>query len=399
MSNLMSRCVGWLRHAAIAASVALGGSAAAQSCCATYPVSIDCFGLGQECGFRESFTLMSRSNPATFSITTSPAMCSNVDLNIYINGGLAITFPCVAPGSSSGPFTIAVDLLPWPPIQIEIEAVGCEGGCNTGILTGWSGTIEVCSDQAPIVHDLAPQTLCGLPSSFFASAEAPWPLTYRWYLNNTEIPDDGIVAHGATTNVLTLLPGAVPPGHFTLSYAAISPCGEIVYSNPTLMMLEAGQPPIITLHPESQTGCVGGEAVFRCEATNNSLQVWFYGPASSPTVVLDVPGYIEGSNSDTLRFTNLTEFDDNLEVFSVIFSDCGVTAYSTSAFLTVLPEGACGVPCPADFNQDGGVDGADIDSFFGAWETGDSGADVNLDGGVDGGDIDTFFAAWEAGGC
>ncbi len=56
-------------------------------------------------------------------------------------------------------------------------------------------------------------------------------------------------------------------------------------------------------------------------------------------------------------------------------------------------------PCPADFNNDGGVDGADVEAFFAAWEAGDESADVNADGGVDGGDVETFFAAWEAGGC
>jgi hypothetical protein len=56
-------------------------------------------------------------------------------------------------------------------------------------------------------------------------------------------------------------------------------------------------------------------------------------------------------------------------------------------------------PCPADFNQDGGVDGGDIESFFSAWEAADTSADVNYDGGVDGSDIETFFHAWEAGGC
>lgn len=55
--------------------------------------------------------------------------------------------------------------------------------------------------------------------------------------------------------------------------------------------------------------------------------------------------------------------------------------------------------CPADFNQDGGVDGGDVESFFLAWEQGDSAADVNQDGGVDGSDVATFFLAWEAGGC
>lgn len=56
-------------------------------------------------------------------------------------------------------------------------------------------------------------------------------------------------------------------------------------------------------------------------------------------------------------------------------------------------------PCPADFNQDGGVDGSDVESFFLAWESGDTPADVNFDGGVDGSDIETFFVAWQNGGC
>ena len=55
--------------------------------------------------------------------------------------------------------------------------------------------------------------------------------------------------------------------------------------------------------------------------------------------------------------------------------------------------------CLADFNQDGGVDGADVDAFFTAWATGVAAADINLDGGVDGSDIEPFFALWESGGC
>ncbi|MBX3409755.1 MAG: CotH kinase family protein [Phycisphaeraceae bacterium] len=55
--------------------------------------------------------------------------------------------------------------------------------------------------------------------------------------------------------------------------------------------------------------------------------------------------------------------------------------------------------CPADFNQDGGVDGDDITAFLLAWEAADNSADVNGDGGIDGGDVETFFLAWEAGGC
>ncbi|MBS0195134.1 MAG: hypothetical protein JSR77_00085 [Planctomycetes bacterium] len=51
----------------------------------------------------------------------------------------------------------------------------------------------------------------------------------------------------------------------------------------------------------------------------------------------------------------------------------------------------------ADFNLDGGIDGADIEAFFVAWEAGDGIADFNMDGGVDGNDVQAFFIAWEHG--
>ena len=56
-------------------------------------------------------------------------------------------------------------------------------------------------------------------------------------------------------------------------------------------------------------------------------------------------------------------------------------------------------PCPADFNDDGGIDGADVQAFFAAWEIAGPAADVNQDGGIDGADVGAFFAVWEAGGC
>lgn len=55
--------------------------------------------------------------------------------------------------------------------------------------------------------------------------------------------------------------------------------------------------------------------------------------------------------------------------------------------------------CIADFNQDGGIDGADVEAFYDAWESGSDAADVNADGGIDGADVETFFAEWESGTC
>ncbi|MBS0197805.1 MAG: C-type lectin domain-containing protein [Planctomycetes bacterium] len=55
------------------------------------------------------------------------------------------------------------------------------------------------------------------------------------------------------------------------------------------------------------------------------------------------------------------------------------------------------VVCRADFNNDGGIDGADLESFFGLWEAGDEAADFNDDDGVDGSDVEVFFRHWESG--
>lgn len=66
-------------------------------------------------------------------------------------------------------------------------------------------------------------------------------------------------------------------------------------------------------------------------------------------------------------------------------------------------QGICSGPqcpaCPADFNQDGGVNGGDIADFFIAFQLGAACADTDLDGGVTGSDIAAFFAAFQAGGC
>lgn len=56
-------------------------------------------------------------------------------------------------------------------------------------------------------------------------------------------------------------------------------------------------------------------------------------------------------------------------------------------------------PCAADYNQDGGVNGTDVEAFFNDWESAAGCSDVNQDGGITGDDIGAFFEVWEAGGC
>lgn len=98
------------------------------------------------------------------------------------------------------------------------------------------------------------------------------------------------------------------------------------------------------------------------------------------TVALNNP---EGSSTVRLRFAD---------------AESGWWAISEISLSGTVGTDPC-PPCAADFNADGGVDGADVESFFLAWEQGIACGDVNLDGGVDGADVEGFFVVWEAGGC
>mgnify|MGYP003338031952 CR=1 FL=1 len=52
------------------------------------------------------------------------------------------------------------------------------------------------------------------------------------------------------------------------------------------------------------------------------------------------------------------------------------------------------VPCPADFNGDGTVDGADLTLLLVAWGTSDAAIDLDGNGTVDGADLTLFLSEW-----
>jgi hypothetical protein len=93
------------------------------------------------------------------------------------------------------------------------------------------------------------------------------------------------------------------------------------------------------------------------------------------------------------------------ELFSqMTFSNGGVSRPDDESASGPYQLSACFIPCdlrncPADFNCDGGVDGADVQAFFSSWEAGGSAADVDHNGGVDGSDVQSFFTLWEQGAC
>lgn len=117
-------------------------------------------------------------------------------------------------------------------------------------------------------------------------------------------------------------------------------------------------------------------------------KVFVLTPGAAP-VFEDVSGDLEPGGGEIL--TNLAAIgeDQDGEVYMADFFN--------AVILRIEPDAA--EPCIADFNQDGGVDGADVEAFFLSWEAGDPASDVNRDGGIDGGDVEFFFGRWETGSC
>lgn len=73
---------------------------------------------------------------------------------------------------------------------------------------------------------------------------------------------------------------------------------------------------------------------------------------------------------------------------------------AAGAWLQQLMGGAGECPaCAADFDANGGIDGADLAAFFTSYEQGAACADVDANGGIDGADLAAFFLAYESGGC
>ena len=77
----------------------------------------------------------------------------------------------------------------------------------------------------------------------------------------------------------------------------------------------------------------------------------------------DVRG-ISGATTSTLTITEIRGSDDG--AYSLRYT-CGSLNYTTQPGTLTVDDT---LPCPSDFNQDGGVDAADVEAFFELWESG-----------------------------
>lgn len=98
-------------------------------------------------------------------------------------------------------------------------------------------------------------------------------------------------------------------------------------------------------------------------------------------------------------YSNTPDITESLPYWIVFNQNSPQETANTAAAWVVDNLATPPTSCIADFNQDGGVDGQDVEAFFIVWEQGLAEADANQDGGVDGQDVEAFFLVWEQGGC
>jgi hypothetical protein len=148
-------------------------------------------------------------------------------------------------------------------------------------------------------------------------------------------------------------------------------------------------PTVFASQPQNMETCAASQSSFSVVTLGTGPFTYQWRKGSIPIDPLANPS----ASTDTLTLTNVGP-DDVASYDCIVTNACG-SVTSNAATLTIC---RC-LTCAADFNEDGGVDGEDVGTFFAAWESGVCDADVNQDGGVDGDDVSVFFSQWEAGGC
>ncbi len=108
----------------------------------TFPMSITCTSTGQTCTpvFSTPVTV-TQAGPLAITVTAAATHCSNVSYIIALDANVVTTTPFLTPGQSSGPIVSA-------PVSsgqhiITVQGIGIAGGCNSGTLGSWSGTLVV----------------------------------------------------------------------------------------------------------------------------------------------------------------------------------------------------------------------------------------------------------------
>ncbi|NUQ51159.1 MAG: immunoglobulin domain-containing protein [Phycisphaerales bacterium] len=278
------------------------------------PAGTSCTMNGQECG---NLFEVERDTCGTLQVEyiTSPGHCSNVGMRFYLDGALMIETPPVGAGISTG----VIDLGPVSPGRhiIGMEGIGEEGGCNSGYLEAWAGTLNItsCVDAPYFTQNPGDAETCtNSPAPFAIAIEGGGPPALTWQVSDP-------VTSGAWRSIDE---GETLATSGQVAYWAVGTTTESI---------------IITPGPGFHDDWTSGSALIRCGAVN------VCSAAQSDAATLAVAATCCPADFNADGFVNGDDYD---------------------AFAEFFEEGYLG----ADINQDGFVNGDDYDAFAEHFEAG-----------------------------
>ena len=120
------------------------GSRPATRTYSTGPFVVNCTSKGQVCSPPEKLNVTPprRGTVTSVRYTTSAQHCSALVLQVVRNGKVLATSGRIEAGEQTERFTTSIPV-PKGPSKLGFRAKGFLGGCNTGRVGSWGGTIKV----------------------------------------------------------------------------------------------------------------------------------------------------------------------------------------------------------------------------------------------------------------
>jgi hypothetical protein len=155
MTTSTHRAIAWtaaLAAATVCSAVALASPAAAKVI--EQHLAVDCpQPFSQKCIYKKGFEVAT-TGPlyAKFTADGNPPSCAPGDVAIFFNDW-QVSRGTLQPGETLvGSQMRDAD----PSVSVDVQVTGVLGGCNTGSMSGWSGTLYVATDADALPYVPAP---------------------------------------------------------------------------------------------------------------------------------------------------------------------------------------------------------------------------------------------------
>ena len=250
---------------------------------------------------------------------------SNATFNVSATGTSPLQYQWSKDGVPVGTDSSTLVLTNVQSSDDGVEII-CTVTNSNGFDTSASAYLTVETD--PSIVNITPpsSTICaGLPFTLCATANGSSPLTYRWFIDDAEVPSTT-----SSCETFTL----ASAGTYQVSVEVCNSCGCLTSS---YMIITVCDKPVITQQPSNQTVTNGGIASFTVMGTGCGPMHYQWKKNGSSI----------GTDSQSLTLTQIQCSDNGSQITCDITNDCGVT---TSNAATLAVDGCD--PCDIIITQD-----------------------------------------------